>query len=97
MSKRRNKDRTYLILTIGTLLIVGGGIIALICGPPSLLTSLPLLLLGSLLIGILWMIVTAVANWRERTEREYHEAAVRHIAAKEESKEERLDTECTGR
>ena len=82
MDRRRDKDRIYLGLTLGTLVIGGGGIIALVYGPTSMLTSLPFLLLGSLLIWILWMIVTAVSSWRERTERDYHEEAARHIARK---------------
>ena len=82
MSKHHNEDRAYLAMTMGTLLIIGGGIIALIYGPASLLTSLPFLLLGSLLIWLLWKIVTAVGSWRERTEREYHEEAEQHLARK---------------
>jgi FtsH-binding integral membrane protein len=97
MSKHRSKDRTYLILTIGTLLIGGGAIIALVYGPTSLLTALPFLLLGSLLIWILWGIVTAVGSWRERSEREYHEAAARHIAAKQETGDKGNGTDSTGR
>ncbi len=97
MSKPRDKERTYLVMTIGTLLLVGGGIIALIYGPLSLLTSLPFLLLGSFLIWLLWMVVSAVSNWRERSEREYHEAALRHIAGDKERKDEDVETNGSGR
>ncbi len=97
MGRSSNKDRTYLVLVIGTLVIVGGGIIALIYGPMSLLTSLPFLLFGAALILLLWFIVTAVSNWRERSEREYHEAAARHIASKQEIGEKGNDPDSTGR
>lgn len=97
MSKPRDKERTYLIMTIGTLLIVGGGIIALVYGPLSLLTSLPFLLFGSFLIWLLWMIVSAVSNWRERSEREYHEAALKHIAGGEETGNEDDEANGSGR
>ena len=96
MKGRRDKERTYLALTVGTLVIGGGVIIALVYGPTSLLTSLPFLLFGAFLITLLWLLVSAVSNWRERSEREYHESAARHIAGREETREED-ETDGTGR
>jgi hypothetical protein len=62
-------DRSILLLVIGTLVIGGGGVIALVYGPGALLTALPLLLLGAGLILIPWALLTAVARWRDGVER----------------------------
>jgi hypothetical protein len=80
MNNRSQKERPYLLMTLGTLVLAGGGLIALIYGPASLLTSLPFLLFGAVLILLLWWLVSAVSGWRERSEEEYHEAAAKHIA-----------------
>ncbi len=80
MNRKRVTDRVYLALTLGMLVLGGGALIALIYGPVSLLTSLPFLLLGALLILLLWWLVSAAGAWRARSEREYHEAAARHLA-----------------
>lgn len=80
MIRSKNKDRMYLVLTVSTLVFVGGGIIGLVYGMNALLTALPFLLLGALLISALWLLVTAIARWRERADQEYHTAAARHVA-----------------
>ena len=83
MRRRSDRDRRYLVLSIGTLVIVGGGLIALIYGLAALLTSLPFLLFGSVLILLLWWLMPAIAGWRERSEKEYHDNAARHIMLRE--------------
>jgi hypothetical protein len=80
MIRSKNRERPTLVLTVSTLVFVGGGIIALVYGMNALVTALPFLILGALLITALWLLVTAIARWRERTEREYHTAAARHVA-----------------
>lgn len=65
---RRESDRKLLILVILTLVIVGGGLIALILGPEALLTALPCLLGGVLLILVPWLLLTTVERWRDRME-----------------------------
>jgi hypothetical protein len=80
MIGNKNKDRPYLVLTLTTLVVVGGGIIGLVYGLEALIAALPILLFGALMISALWLLITAVARWRERSEREYHEAAARHVA-----------------
>ena len=62
---RRESDRKYLILVIFTLVVVGGGLIALIFGPEALLLALPCLLGGALLILVPWLLLTAVEKWRD--------------------------------
>ncbi|MCP4428012.1 MAG: hypothetical protein GY803_26295, partial [Chloroflexi bacterium] len=52
-------------MVIFTLVLVGGGLIALIWGPTALLTSLPCLLGGAALILVPWGLLTAVEKWRE--------------------------------
>ena len=65
---RRESDRKLLILVILTLVVVGGGLIGLILGLESLLTALPCLLGGVLLILMPWLLLTAVERWRDRME-----------------------------
>lgn len=70
---QQTNDRKFLIMVILTLVGVGGGLIALIFGPLALLTALPFLLGGALLILLPWGLLTAVQKWRdhmEQTERE---------------------------
>ncbi|MCP4424453.1 MAG: hypothetical protein GY803_08185, partial [Chloroflexi bacterium] len=57
---RQDSDRKYLLMVIFTLVLVGGGLIALIWGPTALLTSLPCLLGGAALILVPWGLLTAV-------------------------------------
>ena len=65
---RRESDRKFLYLVIFTLVVVGGGLIALIYGPGTLLTALPCLLAGVALILVPWLILTAAEKWRDRVE-----------------------------
>ena len=65
---RRESDRRLLILVILTLVVVGGGLIGLILGPEALLTALPCLLGGVLLILVPWLLLTALGKWRDRSE-----------------------------
>jgi membrane protein implicated in regulation of membrane protease activity len=71
---RRESDRKFLYLVIFTLVVVGGGLIALIYGPGALLTALPCLLAGAALILVPWLLLTAAEKWRDRTERAEMEA-----------------------
>ena len=66
---RRQSDQRYLILVILTLVLVGGGLIALILGPTALLTSLPCLLGGAGLILVPWLLLAAIEKWRDRMDR----------------------------
>ena len=66
---RRESDRKFLYLVIFTLVVVGGGLIALIYGPGSLLTSLPCLLGGAALILVPWLLLTGAEKWRDRMEK----------------------------
>lgn len=95
MNQRRDQDRVYLALTIGTLLFVGGGIIAVVYGPAALLTALPFLLLGALLIAVLWIAASAITTWRQKQERAHHDDALRHIEAMEQ-KRRRDDADSPG-
>jgi len=71
---RRESDRKFLYLVIFTLVVVGGGLIALIYGPGSLLTALPCLLIGVALILVPWLVLTIFEKWRDRMERAEWEA-----------------------
>ena len=66
---RRESDRKFLYLVIFTLVVVGGGLIALIYGPGALLTALPCLLAGAALILVPWLLLTVAEKWRDRMER----------------------------
>ena len=51
---RKRRDRQQLALVLGTLILVGGALIALIYGPAALLSALPCLLAAGGLIGVLF-------------------------------------------
>ena len=67
---RKENDRKFLYMAIFTLVVFGGGLIALIFGPLALLTSLPFLLVGAGLILIPWFILVGLEKLVERRERE---------------------------
>lgn len=71
---RQQTDKKLLYLVLFTLIVVGGGLIALIWGPASLLTALPCLMGGALLILIPWIILTALEKWRANTDAKYRAA-----------------------
>ncbi len=65
---RKESDKKLLFLVIFTLVALGSGLIGLIFGWQALLTSLPCLLGGALLILLPWGLLTLVEKWRERME-----------------------------
>ena len=65
---RKESERKYLVLILFTLVVVGGGLIALIYGPEALLTALPCLLGGAGSILIPCLLLTALERWRNRSE-----------------------------
>jgi hypothetical protein len=67
---REENDRKFLKLVIFTLVVVGGGIIALIYGPPALLTAIPCLLAGAGAILLPWLLLVAIEKWLTWTERD---------------------------
>jgi hypothetical protein len=69
---RKESNRKFLILVIFTLVVVGGGLIALILGPEALLTALPCLLGGAVLILVPWLLLTFIEKLRDRMDRSDH-------------------------
>lgn len=65
---REDDNRRFLIMVILTLVIVGGLLIGLIYGWTALLTALPCLLGGALLILLPWSLLTFIEKWRKRAE-----------------------------
>ena len=65
---RQESDQKFLILVVLTLVLGGGGIIALVLGPNALLTALPCLLSGAGLIIVPWLLLTALEMWFRRIE-----------------------------
>ena len=65
---RKDNDKKLLYLVIFVLVVVGSGLIGLIFGWQALLTSLPCLLGGALLIIVPWGLLTLAEKWRERME-----------------------------
>ena len=57
---RQENDRQFLKMVVFTLVVVGGLIIALIYGPTSLLTSLPILLGGAALIAVPYLVLKGI-------------------------------------
>jgi hypothetical protein len=68
---RQDSDRSFLLLAIATLIIVGGLLIGLIFGPETLLTALPCLVGGAALILAPWLLLSMLEKWRNKAE--YHE------------------------
>ena len=71
---RQESERNFVLLIIFSLLVVGGGLIALILGPEALLTALPCLLAGAMMIVVPWLLLTVVERWLVRRERSELEA-----------------------
>jgi hypothetical protein len=65
--KERDEKR-LLFLVIFTLVVVGGGLIGLIFGWQAVLTAVPCLLGGALLILVPWGLLTLAEKWRDRLE-----------------------------
>ena len=66
--QRKDDDKKLLYIVIFMLVVVGGGLIGLIFGREALLTSLPCLLGGALLILVPWGLLTLAEKWRNRME-----------------------------
>ena len=63
----KDKDeKRLLFLVIFTLVVVGGGLSGLIFGWEALLTAVPCLLGGALLIFVPWGLLTLAGKWRDR-------------------------------
>lgn len=65
---RQDGDRKQLLMVLFTLVFVGGGLIALIFGPESLLTAAPCLLGGAAMILVPWWLLGALKKWRDGLE-----------------------------
>lgn len=61
---RKKSDRNALILVIFTLVVIGGGLIAWALEPAALLTALPCLLGGAVVIAVLWLLLTVLEKLR---------------------------------
>ncbi len=66
---RKDNNRSFLIMVIFTLVVVGSVLIGLIYGWLAILTALPFLLGGALLILLPWGLLTLIEKWREQMER----------------------------
>ena len=84
----RQSDRNYLYLVIFTLVVVGGFLIALIFGPESLLTALPCLLGGAVLILLPWFVLNLIQKWRDGIEAKARSSAEAYDAAEKNAKDE---------
>lgn len=65
---KKDDDKKMLYVVIFTLVVVGSGLIGLIFGWQALLTSIPCLLGGALLILVPWGLLTLAEKWRDRME-----------------------------
>jgi hypothetical protein len=65
---QKDDDKKMLFLVIFMLVVVGSGLIGLIFGWQALLTSIPCLLGGALLILVPWGLLTLLEKWRNGME-----------------------------
>lgn len=84
----QESDRKYLYMVIFTLVVVGGFLIALIFGPESLLTALPCLLGGAVLILLPWFVLNLIQKWRDGIETKARSEANAIAAAKKNMEQE---------
>lgn len=63
---RKQDDKKLLYLVIFVLVVGGGGLIGLIFGWQALLTALPFLCGGALLILVPWWLLTLLEKWRDK-------------------------------
>jgi len=63
---RKRQERQLVALAIGVLVIVGGGLIALVYSPSALITALPCLLSGAGAILLLYLLFLLVERWINR-------------------------------
>ena len=62
---RKNNDRFTLIMVLFTLVVVGSMLIGLVYGWLAILTALPFLLGGALLIFVPWGLLVLIEKWRD--------------------------------
>ncbi len=62
---RKDDNRSFLMMVIFTLVVVGSVLIGLIYGWAAVLTALPCLLGGALLIFVPWGVLTLIEKWRD--------------------------------
>jgi hypothetical protein len=67
---RQDNDRQFLKMVLFSLVVVGGLIIALVYGPASLLTALPILLGGAAIIAIPYLTLKGIEWLLKRYNRE---------------------------
>lgn len=65
---RKTNNSSYLLMVIFTLVVVGSVLIGLIFGGTAVLTALPFLLGGAILILLPWTVLTLIEKWRDRLE-----------------------------
>jgi len=65
---RKNNDRFTLIMVLFTLVVVGSLLIGLIYGWLAILTALPFLLGGAVLIFVPWGLLVLIEKWRDSLE-----------------------------
>lgn len=63
---RQETDKRLLVLVIFMLVVVGGTLIGLIFGWEAVVTAVPCLLGGALLILVPWGLLTLAEKWRDR-------------------------------
>ena len=68
-SLREETERAFLWMVLFGLIVIGGGLIALIYGLGALLTALPFLLGGGLLIGLLFLLFKGIDYILDRYDR----------------------------
>jgi hypothetical protein len=62
-AERRRGERQLTLMVMAFLVVIGGGLIALIYGPGSVITAVPCLLVGAGAIGLLFLLLEALERW----------------------------------
>jgi hypothetical protein len=62
-AERRRNERQLALAAMAFLVVIGGGLIALIYGPGSMITAVPCLLVGAGAIGLLFLLLEVLERW----------------------------------
>ena len=64
--QRQREQRRLFWIVVSFLVVVGGGVIGLVYGPSAVVLGLACLLAGAGILGLLWLVLTAMERLADR-------------------------------